>query len=98
MMFRETGYDEYLYWFCIIPPKEDLKVIHKRRDALDEYIKEQMDERLSTYRMTEMKNELKDNEELLDIIDDDVHNLMEQVLYRDSDVQGDLQYDIYDLL
>lgn len=63
-MFRETGYDEYLYWFGIFI-KEDLKVIHKRCDALDEYIKDHMDERLDTYRMTEMKNELKQNEELL---------------------------------
>jgi hypothetical protein len=37
-------------------------------------------------------------EELLDIIDEEKHDLMERVLYRDSDVQGDLQYDIYDLL
>ena len=37
-------------------------------------------------------------EELLDIIDPAKHNLMEQVLYNNTDVQGDLQYDIYDLL
>lgn len=37
-------------------------------------------------------------EELLDVIDDDLHRKMEKVLYKDSDDQGDLQYDIYDLL
>lgn len=37
-------------------------------------------------------------EELLDIIDEDLHEEMERVLYRDTDTQGDLQYDIYDLL
>ena len=37
-------------------------------------------------------------EELLDIIDPEKYKLMEQVLFKDSDVQGDLQYDIYDLL
>lgn len=37
-------------------------------------------------------------EELLDIIEPEKHDLMEKILYRDSDVQGDLQYDIYDLL
>ena len=37
-------------------------------------------------------------EELLDVIDQDKVKLMEKVLYRDLDVQGDLQYDIYDLL
>ena len=37
-------------------------------------------------------------EELLDIIDPELHNLMEQTLYQDGDIQGDLQYDIYDLL
>ncbi len=37
-------------------------------------------------------------EELLDIIEPEKHQLMEKVLYKDSDVQGDLQYDIYDLL
>ena len=37
-------------------------------------------------------------EELLDIIDPDKYRLMEQVLFKDNDVQGDLQYDIYDLL
>jgi hypothetical protein len=37
-------------------------------------------------------------EELLDIIDPEKHLLMERILYKDNDVQGDLQYDIYDLL
>ena len=37
-------------------------------------------------------------EELLDIIDIEKHNLMEKTLYQDGDIQGDLQYDIYDLL
>jgi hypothetical protein len=37
-------------------------------------------------------------EELLDIIDPEKHNLMEETLYKESDVQGDLQFDIYDLL
>jgi hypothetical protein len=37
-------------------------------------------------------------EELLDFIDPDLHDAMEQILYRDSQDQGDLQYDIYDLL
>jgi hypothetical protein len=37
-------------------------------------------------------------EELLDIIDPEKVKLMEKVLYRDTDSQGDLQYDIYDLL
>lgn len=37
-------------------------------------------------------------EELLDIIDPEKYKLMEQVLFKDSDVQGDLQYDIYDLI
>ena len=37
-------------------------------------------------------------EELLDIIEPAKHELMEKILYKDSDVQGDMQYDIYDLL
>ena len=37
-------------------------------------------------------------EELLDVIDPEKVKLMEKVLYRDADSQGDLQYDIYDLL
>ena len=37
-------------------------------------------------------------EELLDIIDPEKHNLMEEILYKETDVQGDLQFDIYDLL
>ena len=37
-------------------------------------------------------------EEMLDFIDPSVHNEMEGILYKDSDQQGDLQYDIYDLL
>ena len=37
-------------------------------------------------------------EELLDVIEPEKFELMEQVLYKDTDVQGDLQYDIYDLL
>jgi len=37
-------------------------------------------------------------EELLDIIDPEKFKLMETALYKDNDVQGDLQYDIYDLL
>jgi len=37
-------------------------------------------------------------EELLDIIDPEKHKLMEETLYKDLDVEGDLQFDIYDLL
>jgi len=37
-------------------------------------------------------------EELLDIIEPEKFELMEKILYKDSDIQGDLQYDIYDLL
>ena len=37
-------------------------------------------------------------EELLDFIDPTLHDTMERVLYKDSTDQGDLQYDIYDLL
>lgn len=37
-------------------------------------------------------------EELLDFIDPDLHDTMERVLFKDSTDQGDLQYDIYDLL
>lgn len=37
-------------------------------------------------------------EELLDYIDENLHNEMEKILYKDQDVDGDLQYDIYDLL
>lgn len=37
-------------------------------------------------------------EELLDLIEPEKHLLMERILYKDNDVQGDLQYDIYDLL
>jgi len=37
-------------------------------------------------------------EELLDFIDPDKFKLMEEVLYKDQDTSGDLQYDIYDLL
>jgi hypothetical protein len=37
-------------------------------------------------------------EELLDIIDPEKHNLMEEILYKETDIQGDLQFDIYDLL
>jgi hypothetical protein len=37
-------------------------------------------------------------EELLDFIDENKHAKMEEILYRDSQDQGDLQYDIYDLL
>ena len=37
-------------------------------------------------------------EELLDIIDPEKHSLMEEILYKETDVQGDLQFDIYDLL
>jgi len=37
-------------------------------------------------------------EELLDVIDDSLHTEMERVLYKDNDAQGDLQFDIYDLL
>ena len=37
-------------------------------------------------------------EELLDFIDPDLHEKMEQILYKDSGDQGDLQYDIYSLL
>jgi len=37
-------------------------------------------------------------EELLDIIPAETVKQMEKVLYKESDVQGDLQFDIYDLL
>jgi hypothetical protein len=37
-------------------------------------------------------------EELLDLIEPEKHLLMERILYKDNDIQGDLQYDIYDLL
>ena len=37
-------------------------------------------------------------EELLDIIEPSKHSLMEEILFKDSDVHGDLQFDIYDLL
>jgi hypothetical protein len=37
-------------------------------------------------------------EELLDFIDSDVQSKMEEVLYKDMESDGDLQYDIYDLL
>jgi hypothetical protein len=37
-------------------------------------------------------------EELLDSIEPEKHSLMEEVLYKDQDTSGDLQYDIYDLL
>ena len=37
-------------------------------------------------------------EELLDTIDQNLHDHMETVLYKDVDDAGDLQYDIYDLL
>jgi hypothetical protein len=37
-------------------------------------------------------------EELLDTIDPDLHDFMELTLYKDNEDQGDLQYDIYDLL
>jgi len=37
-------------------------------------------------------------EEILDFIDEDLHSSMEKILYKDQDVDGDMQYDIYDLL
>jgi hypothetical protein len=37
-------------------------------------------------------------EELLDFIDPDIHDKMETVLYKDNKSDGDLQYDIYDLI
>jgi len=37
-------------------------------------------------------------EELLDFIDPQLHESMERILYKDLDGDGDLQYDIYDLL
>lgn len=37
-------------------------------------------------------------EELLDIIDPDIHDFMELTLYKDNADQGDLNFDIYDLL
>ena len=37
-------------------------------------------------------------EEVLDHIDEDLHNYMEKTLYKDQNIDGDLQYDIYDLL
>lgn len=37
-------------------------------------------------------------EELLDIIEPEKHQLMETVLYKNNDFQGDLQFDIYSLL
>ena len=37
-------------------------------------------------------------EELLDVIDESKHEKMENILYKDTAGDGDLQYDIYDLL
>lgn len=37
-------------------------------------------------------------EEALDFIDSSLHAKMESILFKDSDSEGDLQYDIYDLL
>lgn len=37
-------------------------------------------------------------EELLDIIEPAKHQLMENILYKNNETSGDLQYDIYDLL
>jgi len=37
-------------------------------------------------------------EELLDFIDPSLHDEMEKILYKDSSFDGDLQYDIYDLI
>ena len=37
-------------------------------------------------------------EELLDIIEPDIHEFMEYTLYKDNADQGDLNFDIYDLL
>lgn len=37
-------------------------------------------------------------EELLDIIEPEKHQLMENILYKNNETSGDLQYDIYDLL
>ena len=37
-------------------------------------------------------------EEMLDIIDEGLHDYMEEVLYKDNESSGDLQFDIYDLL
>lgn len=37
-------------------------------------------------------------EELLDFVDPNLHAKMEEILYKDMDSDGDLQYDIYDLI
>ena len=37
-------------------------------------------------------------EELLDVIEPETHELMESILYKDSEIQGDLMFDIYDLI
>jgi hypothetical protein len=37
-------------------------------------------------------------EEALDYIDEELHEEMENILYEDSEGDGDLQYDIYDLI
>ena len=37
-------------------------------------------------------------EEILDVIDEELHDFMENILYKDNSASGDLQYDIYDLL
>ena len=37
-------------------------------------------------------------EELLDFVDPTLHDKMEQILYKDNESDGDLQFDIYDLL
>ena len=37
-------------------------------------------------------------EELLDHIDEELHDHMENILYKDSNTDGDMQFDIYDLL
>ncbi|MDB9900030.1 terminase family protein [bacterium] len=37
-------------------------------------------------------------EEVLDFVDEGLHAKMESILFKDNDSEGDLQYDIYDLL
>jgi len=37
-------------------------------------------------------------EEMLDLIDPEKHNLMEEILYNENDIQGDMQFDIYSLI
>lgn len=59
------------------------------------------DEAMSTINSTEflMTADFSDYvEELLDTIDPSIHDKMEEILYKDNDADGDVDYDIYDLI